>query len=144
MGDDIAAANVNRSYSLAASSIAIFTFMLFFLFPKFASGEVNALLFKAALVVMGVATFSFVFSSIYYYYFSSLGDRFNDADRATYSRRADRIWLVGYTLLFLAPSLVHATVGLLDVATAWLALWLVSLIFVLRHFPKMQTARKGP
>ena len=143
MGDDIAAANVNRSYSLAASSIAIFTFMLFFLFPKFASGEINALLFKAALVVMGVATFSFVFSSIYYY-FSSLGDRFNDADRATYSRRADRIWLVGYTLLFLAPSLVLATVGLLDVGSVWLAFWLVSLIFVLRHFPKIQTARKGP
>ena len=64
MGEDIAAANVNRSYSLAASSLAIFTFMLFFLFPKFASGEINALLFQAALVVMGVATFSFVFSSI--------------------------------------------------------------------------------
>jgi hypothetical protein len=31
MGDDLAAANVNRSYSLVATSIAIFTFMLFFL-----------------------------------------------------------------------------------------------------------------
>jgi hypothetical protein len=28
MGDDLAAANVNRSYQLAASSIAIFTFLL--------------------------------------------------------------------------------------------------------------------
>ena len=57
MGDDLAAANVNRSYSLAATSIAIFTFMLFFLYPRFASGEINALLFQATLVVMGVATF---------------------------------------------------------------------------------------
>ena len=32
MGDDLAAANVNRSYQLAASSIAIFTFLLFFLY----------------------------------------------------------------------------------------------------------------
>jgi hypothetical protein len=63
MGDDLAAANVNRSYSLAATSIAIFTFMLFFLYPRFASGEINALLFQATLVVMGVATFSFVFAS---------------------------------------------------------------------------------
>jgi hypothetical protein len=31
MADDLAAANVNRSYQLAASSIAIFTFLLFFL-----------------------------------------------------------------------------------------------------------------
>ena len=143
MGEDIAAANVNRSYSLAASSLAIFTFMLFFLFPKFASGEINALLFQAALIVMGVATFSFVFSSVCYYC-SSLGDRFSDADRATYSRRADRVWLAGYTLLFLAPSLVLFAIGLLAVGSVWFALWLVSLIFVMRHFPRMQTARKSP
>jgi hypothetical protein len=31
MGADLAAANVNRAYSLAAPSIAIFTFMLIFL-----------------------------------------------------------------------------------------------------------------
>ena len=72
MGDDLAAANVNRSYSLAASSIAIFTFMLFFLYPRFASGEINGWLYQAALVVMGVATFSFVFAS-FYYYCTSLG-----------------------------------------------------------------------
>ena len=30
MSDELAAANVNRSYQLAASSIAIFTFLLFF------------------------------------------------------------------------------------------------------------------
>ena len=34
MGDDLASANVNRSYSLAATSIAIFTFTLFFLVPE--------------------------------------------------------------------------------------------------------------
>ena len=69
MADDLATAihNVNRSYSLAGTSIAIFTFMLFFLYPRFASGEINALLFQATLVVMGVATFSFVFASFYYY-----------------------------------------------------------------------------
>ena len=142
MGDELATSNVNRSYSLAATSIAIFTFMLFFLYPRFASGEINALLFQAALVVMGGATFSFVFSSVCYYC-SSLGDRFNDADRATYSRRADRIWLAGYTLLFLAPSLVLFSVGLLAVGAAWFALWLVYLLFMVRHFPKVQTGRSA-
>ena len=34
MGDDLGASNVNRSYSLAATSIAIFTFMLIFLYPN--------------------------------------------------------------------------------------------------------------
>ena len=114
MGDDLATANVNRSYSLAATSIAIFTFMLAFLYPRFASGEINAFLFQAALVVMGVATFSFVFSS-FYYYCSSLGSRIDDAERALYSRRGDRFWLLGCILLFLDPSLILFSVGLLAV-----------------------------
>src|SRR5436305_2796160 len=88
MGDDLAASNVNRSYSLAATSIAIFTFMLIFLYPRFASGEISAALFQATLVVMGLATFSFVFAS-FYYYGSSLGRRIDDAERAVFSRRGD-------------------------------------------------------
>ena len=81
MGSELAAANVNRSYSVAATSIAIFTLVLFFMYSRFLSGEVNALLFQAALVVMGVATFSFVFSSLYYYC-SSVGGRIGNAQQA--------------------------------------------------------------
>jgi len=141
MGDDLAAANVNRSYSLAGTSIAIFTFMLFFLYPRFVSGEIDAVLFQATLVVMGVVTFSFVFAS-FYYYCASLGGRIDAAGRAAYSRRGDRFWLVGYTLLFLDPSLILFSIGLLAVGSVWFALWLVYLLFVIRHFPKVQTARR--
>jgi hypothetical protein len=130
VGDDLAAANVNRSYQLAASSIAIFTFLLFFLYPRFANGEVDALRFQATLLVMGMATFSFAFAS-FYYYGASLGGRIDDAERVQYSRRGDRFWLVGCILLFLAPSLILFTVRLLAVASAWFALWLVYLIFVI-------------
>jgi hypothetical protein len=140
MGDEVATANVNRSYSLGGTSIAIFTFMLIFLYPRFASGQINAVLFQATLVVMGLATFSFVFASCYYYG-SSLGSRIDDAERALYSRRGDRFWLLGYTLLFLAPSLVLLSVGLLAVGSTWLALWLVYVVFVIRFFPKVQAAR---
>lgn len=142
MGDDLAGANVNRSYSLAATSIAIFTFMLFFLYPRFTSGEINALLFQATLVVMGVATFSFVFAS-FYYYCSSAGSRINDAERALYARRGDHFWLLGYSLLFLAPSLILFSIGLLAVGSVWLALWLAYVLFVIRYFPKVQTTRRS-
>ena len=139
MADELAAANVNRAYQLAASSIAIFTF-LFFLYPKFASGQVDALPFQATLIVMGVATFSFAFSS-FHYYGASLGDRIDDSERTQYSRRGDRFWLLGCVLLFLAPSLILFTVGLLPVAAAWFALWLAYLVFVMRFFPRVQTAK---
>jgi O-antigen/teichoic acid export membrane protein len=142
MADDLAAANVNRSYQLAASSIAIFTFLLFFLYPRFSAGQVDAFAYQAMLIVMGVATFSFAFSS-FYYYGSSLGGRIDDIQRATYSRRGDRLWLLGCILLFLAPSLVLFTIGLLVVASVWFLLWLAYLLMVMRHFPRVQTAIKS-
>ena len=142
MGDELATANVNRSYSLAATSIAIFTFILIFLYPRFASGQVNALLFQATLVVMGVATFSFVFAS-FYYYGSSLGSRMDNAERTLYSRRGDRFWLLGYVLLFLAPSLILFSVGLLAVGCVWFLLWLTYALFVIRFFPMVQTPGKS-
>ena len=141
MGDELATSNVNRSYSLAATSIAIFTFLLFFLYPRFASGEVDALRFQATLIVMGVATFSFAFAS-FYYYGASLGGRIAEAERAQYSRRGDRLWLLGCILLFLAPSMILFTVRLLAVASAWFALWLVYVLFVIRYFPRVQTPGK--
>ena len=138
MGDDLGASNVNRSYSLAATSIAIFTFMLIFLYPKFAGGQVDSLLFHATLMVMALATFSFVFASLHYYG-ASLGGRIGDAERSLYSRRGDRCWLAGYTLLFLDPSLILFSVQLRVAASVWLALWLVYLLFVVRFFPRVQS-----
>ena len=142
MSDDLAAANVNRAYQLAASSIAIFTFLLFFLYPRFAKGEVDALPFQATLIVMGVATFSFGFAS-FYYYGASLGGRIDDADRTRYAQTGDRIWLLGSVLLFLAPSLILVTVTLFAVASVWFGLWLVYVAVVLRNFPRVRAAHKS-
>src|SRR2546423_14563375 len=117
MGNDLAASNVNRSYSLAATSIAIFTFMLVFLYPRFAVGAVNGLLFQATLIVMGFAVFSFVFGA-FYYYGSSLGGRVDDAERTRYSPRGDRVWLLRWPLLFLDSILRLFSVGLPGVGPA--------------------------
>ncbi|HYJ86136.1 MAG TPA: hypothetical protein VEW46_08785 [Pyrinomonadaceae bacterium] len=138
MREDLAAVNVTRTYTLAASNIAILTFMLFFLFPRFESARINPVLFQATLIAMGVATFSLVFATLHYYR-CSLGGGMSDTDRALYARRADRFWLLGYTTMFLAPSLVLFLLRLRLVASVWLALWLVYLFFVVRYFPKIQT-----
>ena len=138
MGDEVATSNVNRAYSLAATSVAIFTFTLFFLHPRFVSGEADSLLFQATIVVMGLATFSFVFAT-FYYYGASLGGRMIDKDRVHYARRGDRFWLLGYTLLLLAPTLILFSIELVAVGCVWLALWLVFLVFIIRRFPKVRT-----
>lgn len=139
MGHDLAAANVNRSYQLGATTIAIFTFMLIFLYPRFASGEVNAVLFQATLIVMAVAAFSFVFTT-FFYYGASLTDRFAESERRSYGRLGDRFWLLGYSLLLLDPILILLCVGLVVVASVWFALWLAYLYVAVRNFPRVQTA----
>ena len=138
MREDLAAVNVTRSYTLAGTNIAIFTFMLFFLYPRFESGRINPVLFQATLIAMGVATFSLVFATLHYYR-CSLGGSISDTERTLLARRADRFWLLGYTMMFLAPSLVLFLIGLRIVASVWLAFWLLYLFFVVRFFPRMQT-----
>ena len=138
MREDIAAVNVTRSYTLAGTNIAIFTFMLFFLYPRFESGRINSILFQATLTAMGVATFSLVFATLHYYR-CSLSGRMNDTERTLQARRADRFWLLGYTTMFLAPSLVLFLVRLHVVASVWLAFWLLYLFFVVRYFPRLHT-----
>jgi hypothetical protein len=136
--DELAGSNVNRSYSLSATGISVFTFTLVFLYPRVASGEVNALLFQAALVTMGLATFAFVFAA-FHYYGSSLGSRVEDAQRARFALRGDRLWLLGYILLFLDPSLILFAVGLVLVGVVWLVLWLALVVMVARYFPQVST-----
>ena len=142
MRDDLASANVNRSYTLSGMSIAIFTFMLIFLYPRYASGDVNPILFQATLIVMSVATFSFAFAS-FYYYGSSLSDRIDEAERHRASSRGDRFWLLGISLLFLDPSLILFSVRLTLVGSIWLALWLAYMLFAMRYFPRVRTAPRG-
>ena len=141
MPEDLAHNNVNRAYSLAGTSLAIFTFMLVFLFPRYVSGEVDPLLFQSALVIMGIATFSAVLTA-YHYYGASLTDRFDEHQRVELARRGDRLWVIGYCLLFLAPALILLGVGLLVVGGIWLGLWLVYVGFTVRFFPRVRTPGK--
>ena len=66
----------------------------------------------------------------------------DDAERARYASRGDRFWLLGYTLLFLDPSLILFSVGLVVVGSASFALWLVYVLFVIRNFPRVVTSQK--
>src|SRR6185295_4800210 len=140
MREDLAAVNVTRSYTLAGTNLAIFTFMLFFLYPRFESGKINPWLFQLTLIAMGIGAFSLVFATLHYYR-CSLAGALSDTERALQARRADRFWLLGYTTMFLTPSLVLFLISLHLVASVWLAFWLVYLFFVFRYFPKIETPR---
>src|SRR5438445_9030313 len=67
VGNEIANLYVSRVVTLVGTSIAIFTFLLFFLYPRFASGEIDPVLFQVTLIVIGVAIFSLVYAGLYFY-----------------------------------------------------------------------------
>jgi hypothetical protein len=141
MPSELANNNANRAYAMATTSIAIFTFMLVFLFPRYEAGQLNPLLFEGALVVMGLATFASVLASVHYYG-ALLDDRFDDDQRRALGRRADLLWSVGYSLLFLAPVLILFAVGLLVVGAIWAVLWGTYMLFALRNFSNLRTPAK--
>ena len=107
------------------------------------AGQIESGLFQITLGVIGVATFSFVFAS-FYYYGSSLRTWLGEAERARYYRWGDRFWLLGHTLLFLDPSLILFTVGLVVVALLWLALWVAYLSFTIWSFRIYSASRGAP
>ena len=53
---DLAAANVNHAGTLVGSTIAVFTFLLFFLYPRYHSGQIDSVLFQVTLTII-VLTF---------------------------------------------------------------------------------------
>jgi hypothetical protein len=138
VSEELAASNVNRAYSLAATCIAILTFTLLFLYPRFGSGQLDGLLFEATMTVLGLATFSFVFATLHYYGASRSGGDDEDA-RKRNAGRGDLLWMLGSILLYLAPGLVVLSVGLPLVGSVWLALWVAYTVFVVRRYPQLRT-----
>jgi len=111
---------------IAGTCVAIFTFLLFFLYPQLLSGGVDPILFRVTVGVIVLTLFFFMYAGSYYYTFvGSLG---RDDKRSTiYLNRADRCAVVALVLFVLAPSLILYTINLPDLGSFALALWLVYL-----------------
>ena len=135
MGNETANLDVSRVVTLVGTSIAIFTFLLFFLFPQYRSGEVDPILFQASLIVIGVAIFSLVYAGLFFYTLT-LPYYLDSAESGAIQRRGDLFWLIGYSVLLLEPTLILLTVRLWIVALVWLALWLSYIYLTLHEYRK--------
>ena len=123
MSIEIANGNINRNITLAGTSVAIFTFLLFFLYPRYLSGEINGILFQFTLATIVSVIFSLVQSATYYYG-RVLTLSLPREQAATIFGKAEAFWLVGYSLLLLEPSLILFTVNQLQVVGSYaLVLW---------------------
>ena len=141
MSLDIANSNVNRNITLAGTSVAIFTFLLFFLYPRYSSGDINPVLFQFTLAIIVSVIFSLVISATYYYG-TTLTLSLPDGQGTPIFGKAEAFWLMGYSLLLLEPSLILFTVNLLAVALYALVLWLSYLYLTWLQFKKLTKKMK--
>lgn len=141
MSLDFANSNVNRNITLAGTSVAIFTFLLFFLYPRYELGKIDPILFQFTLGVVVSVIFSLVFSATYYYA-TTLGLLIEKEHPAMFFGRADGFWVLGYSLLLLEPSLILFTVSLPYVAVYALILWFAYLYLTLVQFLKLQPKKR--
>lgn len=140
MSVDIANSNVNRNITLSGTSVAIFTFLLFFLYPRYSMNEINPVLFQFTLAVIVSVIFSLVTSALYYYG-TTLTLTPERVRLTPIFGKADGFWLVGYTLLLLEPSLILFTVNLPAVGTYALVLWFSYLGLTLIQYRKQTKKR---
>src|SRR6266705_6470025 len=140
MNLDIAEANVNSNIALAGTSVAIFTFLLFFLYDRYTLGEINAALFQFTIAIIVSVIFSLVISALYYYG-TTLTLSVAPGQVTNIVGKAEAFWLVGYSLLLLEPSLILFTVNLIAVGLYGLVLWFSYLYLTWLQFKK-QTKRK--
>ncbi len=121
---------------LAGTCVAILTFVLFFLYPRWTSGEIGTLQFQWTLLNIVVSLFLMsVSSALYWMVMEGLVARHPRTPGLT--RWADRMFTASVLLLFLEPALILWTVAVDYVAEAALALWFVMiliLVFAWRWF----------
>jgi len=142
MSLDIANSNVNRNITLAGTSVAIFTFLLFFLYPHYLFGDINAILFQFTLAIIVSVIFSLVISATYYYG-TTLTLSLPDGQGTAIFGKAEAFWLIGYSLLLLEPSLILFTVNLSAVALYALVLWFSYLYLTWLQFKKLTKKMKS-
>ena len=136
MGLDLANSNVNRNITLAGTSVAIFTFLLFSLYPRYSFGDIDPILFQFTLAIIVSVIFSLVVSATYYYG-TTLELSLPGGQGTAIFGKAEAFWLIGYSLLLLEPSLILFTVNLSAVALYALVLWFSYLYLTWLQFKKL-------
>jgi uncharacterized membrane protein len=115
---------------LAGTSVAIFTFSLFFLYPQFVSGNASPIFFRLAVGNIVVSLFFFTYAGTFYYLVAE--GYAKDADRPiVYFVRADRCAVVALALFVLSAALVLYAINLADLGSIALGLWLVNIVVLI-------------
>ena len=137
---DLAAANVNRAGTVLGSTIAVFTFLLFFLYPRYSSGQIDPILFQITLTTVVLTILSFSLCILFCYRIGVL--KMGIVEKRASMRMGTLFWVVGTLFLVLEPALILFTIGLQVVGVVALVAWLLYTFFTLRDARRYQAYHK--
>jgi hypothetical protein len=127
---DLASANVSRAGTLLGSTIAVFTFLLFFLYPRYLLGQIDPVLFQVMLIVIVLTILSFSLCIVFCYRIGVL--KLSSAEKNSSMQWGALTWIIGTLFVVLEPPLILFTIGLTLVGIVALIAWILYTLVVLR------------
>ena len=137
MDPDYVTSNLNRSVTLIGSNLAIFTFVLIFLFPHYASNQLNGVLFQATLTSSLLAIFLFGIAGVHYFEVVAMAKAIVET-KMQLVRRGDLLFVVSLLLATAEPALILFTLGLTGVGIIAAVLWTLYAVFLIRQGRKLR------
>jgi len=123
--------------TLIGSNLAIFTFVLVFLFPRYASNQLNGVLFQVTLTTTLVAIFLFGISGVYYLEVVGMA-KTGIARKRVLVQRGDSLFVVSLLLGTAMPALILFTLGITVVAVIATGLWVLYAGFIIQQGRKLR------
>ena len=138
MDFDFVASNLNRSVTLISSNLAIFTFVLIFLYPRYASNQLNGVLFQITLTSSLMAIFLFGISGVHYFEVVA-NSKTSVATKMLLKRRGDTLFVLSLLVGTGEPALILFTLGLTIVAVIATVLWTLYAGFLVQQGRRLRT-----
>jgi len=123
--------------TLIGSNLAIFTFVLVFLFPRYASNQLNGVLFQVTLTTTLLAIFLFGISGVYYLEVVGMA-KTGIARKRVLVQRGDSLFVVSLLLGTAMPALILFTLGITAVAVIATGLWVLYAGFIIQQGRKLR------
>ncbi len=137
MDPDYVTSNLNRSVTLIGSNLAIFIFVLIFLFPRYASNQLNGVLFQASLTASLLTIFLFGISGVYYFEVVAMA-KASVETKTRLVQRGDLLFVVSLLFATAEPALILFTLGLIVVGVIATVLWTLYAVFLIRQGRKLR------
>ncbi len=134
---DYVTSNLNRSVTLIGSNLAIFTFVLIFLYPRYASNQLNGVLFQATLTSSLLAIFLFGIARVHYFEIVAMA-KASIETKMQLVRRGDLLFVVSLLLATAEPALILFTLDLTGVGIIAAVLWTLYAVFLIRQGRKLR------